>query len=101
MSVYLDQLQFNGTVDGVTWYSQWVDLSGFTHLRVMVYSNPAYDFSVQWSINSGVDVDLQDNLSAVIDTQRLSLPVRARYVRCFFSGSVINQPLRLCVATSI
>ena len=100
MSTYFKELQYVGTIDA-TYTSQFVDITGFSGVRVMAYSNAAYDFHIDWSIDSGANFDYTDSLSAVTGTHRMTIPVRARYMRWRAASSVPPQTFRLSIATYI
>lgn len=91
MSFFPDIFYFNGNIT-TNYYTACADCQGYAHIYAIVYSNDAYTFSIDWSVDSGINTDYQDTVVGIAgDTKTISVPIRARWAKLTFlpTGSQI------------
>lgn len=87
MSQYPSDWTFSGTVASITKTFNWLDCQGFSHLRVMAFSNADYVIDIDWSTDAGINSDHQDSstVQAGGTTWLASYGIKSRWVRLKYS----------------
>jgi hypothetical protein len=83
MASYPKHWTVNETLFGPTKDLDFIDCLGFTSANVMALSNADYEIRIQWSMDQGVNVDLQefDGVQLAGSTFVRELPIKARWLK--------------------